>query len=68
MFNDTYKSIIKELTRKSRRELQRLSVSILKKGLHSKLTKTEKELINKINNFIDEVILKRILNGRQKKF
>ena len=52
MFNDTYKSIIKELTRKSRRELQRLSVSILKKGLHSKLTKTEKELINKINNFI----------------
>ena len=52
MFNDTYKSIIKELTRKSRRELQRLSVSILKKGLHSKLTKTEKELINKIDNFI----------------
>ena len=52
MFNNTYKSIIKELTRKSRRELQRLSVSILKKGLHSKLTKTEKELINKINNFI----------------
>ena len=52
MFNDTYKSIVKELTRKSRRELQRLSVSILKKGLHSKLTKTEKELINKIDNFI----------------
>ena len=52
MFNDTYKSIIKELTRKSRRELQRLSVYNLKKGLHSKLTKTENELINKINNFI----------------
>jgi hypothetical protein len=52
MFNDTYKSIVKELTRKSRRELQRLSVSILKKGLYSKLTKTEKELINKIDNFI----------------
>ena len=52
MFNDTYKSIVKELTRKSRRELQRLSVSILKKGLYSKLTKTEKELLNKIDNFI----------------
>jgi predicted nucleic-acid-binding protein len=52
MFNDTYKSIIEELTRKSRRELQRLSVSILKKGLVSNLTKSERELINKIDNFI----------------
>jgi hypothetical protein len=52
MFNTTYKSIVEELTKQSRKELQRLSVSILKKGILSKLTKTEKELISKINNFI----------------
>lgn len=52
MFNNTYNRILKELTYKSRLDLQKTSKSILKKGTNSKLTKSEKDLINKIDNHI----------------
>jgi len=53
MFYNIYKQVIKDLTRRSRKDLCELSKSILIKAenLHN-LTKKEKDLIKKIDNFI----------------
>jgi hypothetical protein len=54
MFNTTYKKILENLTRENRREMKRLADSILKKGLRSpKLIKKEKELLEKMSNWIN---------------
>lgn len=54
MFNETYKKILENLTHKNRCEMKRLADSILKKGVEStKLTKKEKELLEKITNWVN---------------
>lgn len=54
MFNTTYKKILEVLTRENRRTMKRLADSILKKGVESpKLTKKEKELLEKMTNWVN---------------
>jgi hypothetical protein len=54
MFIQTYQEICAGLTRSNRREIQRLSESILKKSLKfNLLTKDEIDLIHKIENYIE---------------
>jgi hypothetical protein len=54
MFQDTYKKIYQTLTRNNRRQNQKLSESILKKGISSsKLSVKEKNLLGKLKNWID---------------
>lgn len=53
MFIDIYRQVHKDLSRNNRREVVRLSVSILSKFENQKkFTKTESDLIKKIDNFI----------------
>jgi hypothetical protein len=53
MFFNIYKQVLKDLTRRNRKKLCELSKSILMKGENSqRLSKKEKELIKKIDNFI----------------
>lgn len=74
MFNTTYDKIKETLTRGNRRELNRLSISILKKGVGSKLTNDERDLIKKIDNHIERVYYEsnitreKILNWLSKLF
>ncbi len=74
MFNTTYDKIKETLTRGNRRELNRLSTSILKKGVESKLTNSERDLIKKIDNHIERVYYEsnitreKILNWLSKLF
>ena len=53
MFDTVYKEIKKNLTRGNRRELQRLAVSLKKKGISGKLIKGERELLKKIDNHLE---------------
>lgn len=52
MFNTIYNQIKEIFTRKNRRELNRIAISIQKKGIDSKLTSSERELLKKIDNHI----------------
>jgi len=53
MFNTIYKEIKQNLTRGNRRELQRLAVSLKKKGISGKLTRDERDFLKKIDNHIE---------------
>lgn len=53
MFNTVYNEIKKNLTRRNRRELHLLAVSLKKKGISGKLTKGEREFLKKAYNYLE---------------